>query len=302
MMSQKLKSKTMETKESLISKAEIWVSSVWTDALPHWSVRSGQDKSYRWHVIHPAIVNILRKIYQNRHLRILDLGCGDGIMLDDQTMRELIANDGAYLGIDISRELLDKARQCHNEKNISFLQGNLSDLDFFQRIIERMDKWDCIVSVFVIQEIPDIESFLENLRQLLETVNVAIIVTVHPDFAEWLKQTGEMQLADDLPEYCELKNFPWRWAGYYPIVNEPHDTFFLPYFHRNIEDYRSLMERFGIAIEKIVELPDKQNELPLLVKQGFSPFYQFEKNIYWPRICEEPSALAIIARKESVSG
>ncbi len=287
----------METKESLISNAGLWATSVWNDALSNWSSRSGQDKSYRWNVIHPAIVKTLRKIYQHRHLRILDLGCGDGVMLDDQTTRELIAKDGAYLGVDISSGLLEKARKCHNEKNISFLQGNLSDHDLVHKIIERGNKWDCIVSIFVIQEIPDIESFLENLGQLLDTVNFAIMIIVHPDFAEWLKQTGKMHLAEDITESCELENFPWRWAGYYPIVNEPHDTFFLPYFHRNIEDYQSLMEKFGIVIEKILELPDKQNDLPLLVKHGFSPFIQFENNIYWPRICEEPSALAIISRK-----
>jgi len=292
----------METKESLTSKAKLWTASVWNDALPHWSVRSGQDKSYRWHVIHPAIINILRKIYQGRHLRILDLGCGDGIILDDQKTRELIANDGAYLGVDISKELLEKARESHREKNVSFLQGNILDHDLFQNIIERGNKWDCIVSVFVMQEIPDIESFLENLGKLLDAVNLAVIVIVHPDFAEWLNQTGKMHLAEALSESLEPGNFLWRWAGYYPIVNEPHDTFFLPYFHRNIKDYQSLMKKFGILIEKIVELPDKQNDLPLLLKQGFSPFIQFENNVYWPRICEEPSALAIISRKRSVSG
>ena len=57
------------------------------------------------------------------------------------------------------------------------------------------------------------------------------------------------------------------------------------------------MERFGIIVEKIIELPDK-NDLPLLMKQGFSPFTPFEHNIYWPRICEVPSALFTIARKE----
>ncbi len=292
----------MKTNKNLISKAEIWAQSLWEKALPYWLSRSGQDKNYRWYVIHPAIVNILHKIYNDRHLRIIDLGCGDGVLLDDQTIFELIANEGAYLGVDISGELLEKTRGYHKEKNANFLQGNLSGHDLVKRIIELGNKWDCIVSVFVIQEIPDIESFLENLGQLLETVDLGLIITVHPDFAEWLKQKGKMNIAEELSESREMKNLSWRWAGYYPIVNEPYDNFFLPYFHRNIEDYRSLMEKYGISIEKILELPDKKNELPFLLKQGISPFSKFEKNIYWPRICEEPSALAIIARRESVSG
>ena len=109
---------------------------------------------------------------------LYDLGCGDGIILDDQESRELLAENGDYLGVDVSSELLEKARGRHHEKNVSFLQGNLSDNDLVQKIISRNNMWDCIISVFVIQEIPDIESFVINLKQLLDFVSVAIIVTV----------------------------------------------------------------------------------------------------------------------------
>ena len=287
----------MKTRENIIHDAEVWAKTVWNEALLRWSVRSGQDKSYRWHVIYPAIVNILSESFQNKRLRILDLGCGDGIFLDNQNTSELIANDGAYLGVDISGELIEKARDRHNENNVGFLVGNLSDTDFARRILNRETGWDCVLSVFVIQEIPDIESFMENLERILKTGAFALIVTVHPDFALWLKQTGRMRITGDHANFHEQESPPWRWAGYYPIVDEPNEAFFLPYFHRTTEDYRSLMERFGIIVEKIIELPDK-NDLPLLMKQGFSPFTPFEHNIYWPRICEVPSALFIIARKE----
>jgi len=287
----------MKTSENIINNAEAWVKTVWNEALSRWSVRAGQDKSYRWHVIYPAIVNILNKSFQNRYLRILDLGCGDGIFLDSQNTGELITNDGAYLGVDISGELIEKARERHNENNVGFLVGNLSDTDLARRILNRETVWDCVLSVFVIQEIPDIESFMGNLERILKTGAFALIVTVHPDFALWLKETGRMQITGEHANFHGKESPPWRWAGYYPIVDEPNEAFFLPYFHRTTEDYRSLMERFGIIVEKIIELPDK-NDLPLLIKQEFSPFIEFEHNIYWPRICEEPSALVIIARKE----
>ena len=111
-----------------------------------------------------------------------------------------------------------------------------------------------------------------------------------------------MAQGQNLTNPAENEHFHWRWAGYYPIVNEPHETFFLPHFHRTIQDYRSLLERFGITVENIIELPEKKNDLPRMVKQRVSPFTKFKNNLYWPRISEAPSAIAIIARKESGNG
>ncbi len=294
----------IKPKEILIARAESWVENVWQDVSSRWSARSGQDKSYRWHVIHPALVRILKKLYPKRHLRILDLGCGDGVLLDDPDTVELFSGDGRYLGVDISPELLEKARGHHHEENVSFLQGNLSDHDLARRILDREifdreKEWDCTLSIFAVQEIPDIESFMDNLSKLLDKCSRAVILTVHPDFAEWLERTGIIQVVNELNGFNENMKPQWRWVGLYPIVDEPDETFYLPHFHRTLEDYRSLMKKHGIAIEQVIEIPDKHNELPLLVKQGFSPFAPFEKNIYWPRIGEEPSALAIIARKET---
>ena len=292
----------MKTDQSTIKKADEWTRAVWQKAIPRWSVRSGQDKSYRCHVAHPAVVDIMSKRRHNRGLRILDLGCGDGIILDDPKFRELIGDDGAYLGVDVSDKLLEIARDRHIDENVSFVRGNLSDPDIARRIIERGIVWDVLLSVYVIQELPDIESFIMNLAKLVQTSAYVIIVTVHPDFAGWLKQTGSLKLEENLTSSDEQETSSWRWAGYYPIVDEPNDTFTLPHFHRTVGDYRSLLGKSGFVVDKVLELPDKQRDLPHLVKQGFSPFSQFENNVYWPRIGEEPSALAIISRKETVSG
>lgn len=289
----------MKKKGNVLSKAETWADNVWHDAYTRWSGRSGQDKSYRWNVIHPAIVKILEERFKGKHLRILDLGCGDGVMLDNYKSWELMGNDGFYLGIDVSPELLEEARKSHQEKNVRFIEGNLTDPDL-PRIIasQETSRWDCILSVFVIQEIPDIRSFLDNLAPLFETDTLGLIITVHPDFAEWLKKTEKIRIAEDESHDDSSRDSLWQWAGYYPIVDEPTETFYLPHFQRSIEEYRSLIEQAGMTIEKIIELPEKEHDLPHLVKQGFSPFTPFESNVYWPRMGQEPSSVAFIVKKK----
>ncbi|MFC1538933.1 class I SAM-dependent methyltransferase [Candidatus Latescibacterota bacterium] len=286
----------METREKEISSAEEWVKTVWDEAVLRWSTRSGQDKSFREHVVYPALVKILSNRFRDGGSRLLDLGCGDGIFLKSPENRKLIEG-GAYLGIDVSDELLTQAKKIHSAENIGFLQSNLSESGLAEKIKNKGKDWNYALSVFVIQEIPDIETVMKNLTNSVRSGAYVIIVTVHPDFAAWLKQTGRMPLADGLSGENDTHLSLFRWAGYYPIVDEPNESFYLPYFHRTIEDYGTMMDRNGIIMEEIIELPEKK-DLAEFIKQGISPFKKFDNNDYWPGICSQPSAIAFIARKE----
>jgi hypothetical protein len=90
----------------------------------------------------------------------------------------------------------------------------------------------------------------------------------------------------------------WRWAGRYPIVDEPREPFYLPYFHRTVNDYRMAFQLAGFSVLNISEIPEAGDRI-LLKEKGISPFIPFETNRYWPRIAEEPSALLIVAVKEA---
>ncbi|MFC1650866.1 class I SAM-dependent methyltransferase [Candidatus Latescibacterota bacterium] len=287
----------MKIRENIIGIAGDWVEKVWEEAVLRWSARSGQDKSYRAHVIYPALEKILNLRFRSGGLRILDLGCGDGIFLENPAIMQLLTGERAYLGIDVSGELLERAEKTHSADNIDFFEGDLSDSGLADSINEMGKDWNCALSVFAIQEIPDIDSVIRNIAHSIGSGAYVVLVTVHPDFAEWLRQSGKMPLADNIPSGDDISSSLYRWAGYYPIVDEPDESFYLPYFHRTIEDYENILIAHGILPSETVELPGK-NDLAELVKQGISPFKQFAGNDYWPKICEQPSALAVIARKE----
>jgi hypothetical protein len=151
----------------------------------------------------------------------------------------------------------------------------------------------------VIQEIPDCGMFFNEVSTLLGSEGRAIIVTVHPLFAEWLKESRRFDTVF-LPPARE-KHADWRWAAPYPIVDEPLETFYLPYFHRSIEDYISIASSSGLSVEEIHEIPDKDNRLDL-VSKGISPFKDFKQNLYWPGIADTPSSLILVLRREQNNG
>jgi len=291
-----------ENPSILLAEAESWVETVWHAASARWSGRSGQDKSYRSHVILPAVADIVRELYGDRRLRTLDMGCGDGILLEDSRTVDFTLSLGVYLGVDINPELIERARLRHQGEHIRFLHGDLTDSGLARRIARFSAVWDIILSIFVVQEIPDIAAFLRTLEHVLGQDSRAVLVTVHPEFAEWLNAQGHVKIEGRLGGAGGNDSPPWRWAGLYPIVDEPGEPFHLPHFHRTVEDYRALCRRWGLIVEEIRELPDRHHSLPQLVAEGRSPFAPFPTNVYWPRIGESPSAVALIIRKETHGG
>jgi len=286
--------------KSYIMKAEFWASSLWEMSRTRWPERVGQDRNYRTQVIHPVLEKLLGGLFSDG-IHIIDLGCGDCSFLDDPRFGERIMMDGSYLGIDISGKLIEKAKSRHKGKEISFLQGDLADLSLASRISGIGKDWNAALSVFVIQEVPDFNTFLKNLAGIVPPGCLIIVVTVHPQFAEWLLDEDSMWVEKDLNPGSGNGGL-WRWAGYYPIVDEPREPFYLPYFHRSIEDYTEAFSRAGLKISEILSVPDQKHDLPDLLERGISPFVQFETNLYWPRIAEEPSALVITAVKEEIHG
>lgn len=275
----------------------MWTASLWITASKRWSLREGQDRNYRMHVVHPALRSVLRERVPPRGLHILDLGCGDGSFLDDTENKKLIADGGSYFGVDASYELVDAASARHRKANIRFHMCDINDLETEIRIIHLRTKWDATLAVFVLQEMPDIEPFFYLIGRVVPPGGLVITITVHPSFGDWLRETGRMETADEFARDGAAEPELWRWAGFYPIVDEPHEPFYLPYFHRTVDDYRMAFQRAGFSVLNICEIPDSDDRI-LLKEKGISPFIPFETNRYWPRIVDEPSALLIVAVKE----
>jgi len=287
---------TVSPHTSLCRDAEGWAHSLWKEAESRWVGRGSQDRSYRYLAVYPFLFSVIRMLRKRNPLTILDLGCGDGSMLDDERFRELVGDDCRYLGVDVSGMLLDTAQKHHQSDNISFCEKHLTDPDLVEAVTGNGAFWNCVVAVFVIQEIPDLQAFLRNISRILSPESVALFVTVHPDFADWLLEQGRIRPVESLAPDPGDSAPPWRWAGGYPILDEPDEPFLVPHFQRTTDDYTALIESAGLKTDLIAEIPNHR-ELADLVAQGMSPFKPFPANVYWPRIGEHPSSLGMIVRK-----
>lgn len=284
-------------KSSELRHAEKWAQSLWNTSGDRWTTRTGQDITYRSRVVHPALERMIDQRLPQGPLFLLDLGCGDGILLEDARFLDRTVHGGKYLGIDMGPDLLSAAYHHHHEGGIRYLRSDLTDPGLPDTVFNLGDRWNCVVSVFVVQEIPDIAAFFRNLKQLLAPDTFAVIITVHPVFAEWLRDNGQLPVEDDVrPE--ESFGLPlWRWAGSYPIVDEPTAGFSLPHFQRTADDYRRFITEAGLRVESITEAPSIE-ELTRFRAEGFSPFREFPGNAYWPGIVEAPSSIAFTITRE----
>ena len=109
--------------------------------------------------------------YDLRGLRVLDLGCGAG--RDVYIASQLVGATGSVVGVDMTLEQLDAAREYqsyHAEKfgfnNVQFLQGYLEELDSITEL--QAGSFDLIVSNCVLNLCTDKLSVLKSCFNLLK--------------------------------------------------------------------------------------------------------------------------------------
>ena len=99
---------------------------------------------------------------------VLDLGCGSG--MDVYILSQLVGAEGKVIGIDMTKEQLDKAekwKDWHSQKfgysNVEFVNGYIEDLGFLEN-----NSIDIIISNCVINLCPDKELVLREIFRVVK--------------------------------------------------------------------------------------------------------------------------------------
>lgn len=121
------------------------------------------------HAINPIRIEYINKILfknENRKLKILDFGCGGGILSEE------MAKLGHHVfGFDENESLIEIAKD-HSS-------GNFDNLKYSSNIDEIDDSFDLILCMEVIEHVDDLQNFIENLTKKLKSNGVIIFSTIN---------------------------------------------------------------------------------------------------------------------------
>jgi arsenite methyltransferase len=95
--------------------------------------------------------------------RVLDVGCGAGT--DTLVAAQMVGERGRVTGIDMTPEMLAKARQAANELgavNVEFVEGEIEQLPFDD------ETFDVVISNGVIDLVPDKDAVFSEIFRVLE--------------------------------------------------------------------------------------------------------------------------------------
>lgn len=243
-----------------------------------WYKNLVQKEGHYFHrkIIIPKILGLLKLKPTSK---VLDLACGNGILGRN------VDKDIEYLGVDISKSLIDFARIYDKSLKHKYI---LSDIT--KPIPNIKEKYTHAVVVLAIQNIENPERVFNNLSQYLESNGVLIMVINHPCYRIPRQSFWEIDYKNKI-QYRRINRYLTTLK--IPIKQAPSKENKSPIiwtFHYSIENYSKFFYASGFYIEKIEEwVSDK-------VSQGkASRMENFSRN-------EFPLFMTFVLRKKPIIG
>jgi hypothetical protein len=225
-----------------------WSERLWQQSEGLWIKRNGQDHFYREQVVLPALLQAINKSNQT-FKTLVDLGSGDGHVTN--ALLEGLHRQGKEISTVI---LVDRSQvQLEIALSLPFLkeaQAVESDLiaDDWPGEVSQSTPPRIFLSVFVFQEIPSLDVFIERVSKAIGPTDIGLAVFVAPAYSDLLRQRGAIQVVEEGTSATE-----WEWAAMYPISIESK-VIFLPHFQRSMEMYRGILEQHNLRMSPPVYL------------------------------------------------
>ncbi|MDA9921217.1 bifunctional 2-polyprenyl-6-hydroxyphenol methylase/3-demethylubiquinol 3-O-methyltransferase UbiG [Gammaproteobacteria bacterium] len=141
-----------------------------------WWDKSGDFKPL--HVINPLRANYIASKVDLTGKKILDVGCGGGILAEALSDAGAIVTgiDAAGPGIEIA-----KLHAQHNNKSINYMESTAEDL-----LNSSEEKFDIVTCLEVLEHVPDPELLVRTCINLLKSEGDLFLSTINKNPRSWI--------------------------------------------------------------------------------------------------------------------
>ncbi|WP_333863736.1 class I SAM-dependent methyltransferase [Sphingobacterium sp.] len=198
--------------------------------------QKGLDGAGEWHVLREMLPEIKRK-------KVLDLGCGYG-----WHCRYAIENGAtSVMGIDISKKMLQRAREINQLDGIEYQNHALEDIQF------EPEMFDLIFSSLTFHYVKFYEALIENIYKWLRSGGKFVFSVEHPVFTaegsqDWSYDETGAKLAWPVDKYFFEGQRCTSFLGEKVLK-----------YHRTISTYLDVLLKVGFRIIEVKEpIPDAE--------------------------------------------
>jgi ubiquinone/menaquinone biosynthesis C-methylase UbiE len=167
--------------------------------------------------------------------RVLDLACGHGVVA-----RELSRQGADVVGLDLSTNLLDRARAIESDAplGIRYVHGSATDVEVLQD-----ERFDVVVCNYGLSDIDDLDAACATVARLLAPGGRFVFSILHPCFG------GDEQASGAWPTAGTYYDEGWwRAIGALSTLRREVGA-----NHRMVSTYVNAMVGHGLTIDAMVE-------------------------------------------------
>ncbi len=211
-----------------------------------WNEVYGVNKDpVREHLISPLLV---RESGDLGGLRIADFGTGNGNLF--HYLRDLHFLEG--VGVDRSAHFLEFARANINDPRVSFTQADLL------RSCPVPDRsFDVAYSIFVLNELPEIDFYLQQIEQKLVDNGRLLVVMTHPALALYYQLYEEFK-GEKNDKLIGVQNYFDRSPLQYKFTIAQTSV---TYFQHTFADLQNALRCANLQLENLLELTTDDTKL-----------------------------------------
>jgi ubiquinone/menaquinone biosynthesis C-methylase UbiE len=176
-----------------------------------------------------------------RGLRVCDLACGQG-----RVARYLASQGAQVVGVDVSAKMLEIARRykAAESRGITYVQADVTRPDTVG-----VGTFDGVVCNMALMDVPDLESALQTISQILRAGGWFVFSILHPCYNP--ARSGERAT----PQGVVRTVAGYFTEGYWRSDVRPGPPGKVGSYHRMLSTYVNALFAAGLTIEQMAEPP-----------------------------------------------